>query len=69
MAPRRKKRLDPSVFQIPVETVRTGVYTDTALVRVRELLRAAGRSPRVVLQFSTKRQAVVCGIDEAVAVL
>jgi nicotinate phosphoribosyltransferase len=69
MAPRRKKRLDPSVFQIPVETVRTGVYTDTALVRVRDLLRAAGRSPRVVLQFATKRPAVVCGVDEAVAVL
>jgi nicotinate phosphoribosyltransferase len=69
MAPRRKKRLDPSVFQIPVETVRSGVYTDTALVRVRDLLRSAGRSPRVVLQFASKRPAVVCGIDEAVAVL
>ena len=69
MPPRRKKRLDPAVFQVPVDAVRSGTYTDTSLVRTRELLRAAGRSPRVVLQFASKRPAVVCGVDEAVAVL
>ena len=69
MPPRRKKRLDPSLFQIPVEAVRSGLYTDTALVSTREALRATGRSPRVLLQFAAKRSAVVCGVDEAVAVL
>ena len=69
MPPRRKKRLDPAVFQIPVEAVRSGLYTDTALAHTRAALRTGGRSPRVLLQFSTKRPATVCGVDEAVAVL
>ena len=69
MSPRRKKRLDPAVFQIPVEAIRSGVYTDTALAHTRAALRAAGLSPHVVLQFTTKRPAFICGVDEAVAVL
>jgi hypothetical protein len=39
MPPRRRKRLDPSVFNIPVEQVKQGYYTDAYFIRAREVLR------------------------------
>ena len=67
--PRRRKRLDPALFQIPVEQVRAGFYSDRYFVRTREVLLADGRSPRVLMQVTCKRDAVLSGVDEAVAVL
>jgi len=39
MAPRRRKRLDPSAFNIPVEQVKQGHFTDAYFIRAREILR------------------------------
>jgi nicotinate phosphoribosyltransferase len=69
MSPRRKKRLDPSAFELPVEQIRAGRYTDTYFVRSREVLRAEGRSPRVTVQVTGKQVGYLGGIDASIAVL
>jgi nicotinate phosphoribosyltransferase len=67
MPPRRRKRIDPGLFELPVERIRAGEFSDVYLNRSREALRAAGRSARVTWQVSAKRAGWIGGIDEAVA--
>jgi nicotinate phosphoribosyltransferase len=67
--PRRRKRLDPSVFRLPVDEIRQGFYTDKYFERTREILRADSHSPRVVLQVSGKVAGYLSGIDESIAIL
>jgi nicotinate phosphoribosyltransferase len=67
--PRRKKRLDPSIFQLPVEALRAGVYAARQVNATRELLRGAEAAPRVLLQLSATHAGWLAGIDEAVAIL
>jgi nicotinate phosphoribosyltransferase len=69
MSPRRKKRLDPAAFNLPVEQIRSGYFTDTYFVRGREILAAEGRSPRVMVQVTGKHIGYLSGIDETIAVL
>ena len=69
MSPRRKKRLDPAAFGLPIEQIKSGFYTDTYFMRSREILRAENRSPKVLLQVSGKRSGYLSGIDESIAVL
>ena len=69
MSPRRKKRLDPAAFNLPVEAIKSGFYTDTYFVRSREILAAEGKSPRVLIQVSGKKAGYLSGIDESIAVL
>jgi nicotinate phosphoribosyltransferase len=67
--PRRRKRLDPSVFRLPVDEIKQGFYTDKYFERAREILRADSHSPRVLLQVSGKTAGFLSGIDEAIAIL
>ena len=69
MSPRRRKRLDPSLFNLPVEKMRQGDYSDEAAARTRDVLRANGRSPRVTLQISAVCSGLLGGIDESIAIL
>src|SRR3954467_15249675 len=69
MAPRRKRRIDPALFELPVERIRAGEYSDVYFNRAREALRAAGRPARVTWQVSAKRAGWLGGVDEAVALL
>ena len=69
MPPRRRKRIEPSLFELPTERIRSGMYSDAYFNRSREALRAAGRSARVTWQVSAKRAGWLGGIDEAVALL
>ena len=69
MPPRRRKRLDPAAFELPVDEIRAGVYSDKHLLRAREALRAERNPPRVVLQVTCTQPGVLGGIDEAIAVL
>ena len=64
-----RTRLDPAVFRLPVERIRDGYYSDAYFTLTKELLEAEGRSPRVTMQVFQKHQAVLGGVDEAVAVL
>jgi nicotinate phosphoribosyltransferase len=65
----RRKRLPPEIFDLPVEKMREGYYTDVYFNFGRETLIADGRHPRVVMQVFQKKQAVLGGMDEAIAVL
>jgi nicotinate phosphoribosyltransferase len=65
----RKRRLPPEAFDLPVEKMREGYYTDAYFNFAREALLADGRRPRVVMQVFQKRHAVLGGMDEAIAVV
>src|SRR4029453_8648636 len=65
----RNKRLPPSVFDLPVEKMRDGYYTDAYFNHARDTLLADGRHPRVVMQVFQKRTAYLGGMDEAIAIL
>jgi nicotinate phosphoribosyltransferase len=65
----RKKRLPPEIFDLPVEKMREGYYTDVYFNYARETLLRDGRHPRVVMQVFQKQQAVLGGMDEAIAIL
>jgi nicotinate phosphoribosyltransferase len=67
--PREARRLDPSVFRLPVEKIREGYYTDAYFNFTKQLLEEQGRCPRVTMQVFQKHQSVLGGIDEAIAVL
>jgi nicotinate phosphoribosyltransferase len=69
MPPRRRKRLDPSVFDLPVERIKLGHFTDVYFVRAREIVRQDKRTPIVMMQFSGKQDGWLSGIDECVALL
>ena len=64
-----KKRLDPAIFDLPVEKMRAGWYTDAYFNHTRDALREAGRHPRVVVQAFQKKHAYLGGMDEAIAIL
>jgi nicotinate phosphoribosyltransferase len=65
----RTDRLPPEIFDLPVEKMREGYYTDAYFNRTRETLLADGRHPRVVMQVFQRERAVLGGMDEAIAVL
>jgi nicotinate phosphoribosyltransferase len=65
----RKKRLPPEIFDLPVEKMRDGYYTDAYFNHARATLLADGRQPRVVMQVFQKRDAFLGGMDEALAIL
>jgi nicotinate phosphoribosyltransferase len=64
-----RTRLDPSVFDLPVEKMRAGWYSDAYFNHAREALLRDGRHPHVVMQVFQKRQAWLGGMDEAIAIL
>jgi nicotinate phosphoribosyltransferase len=65
----RTKRLPPEIFDLPVEKMREGYYTDAYFNHTREVLLRDGRHPRVVMQVFQKHHSYLGGIDEATAVL
>jgi nicotinate phosphoribosyltransferase len=65
----RATRLAPEIFDLPVEKMREGWYTDAYFNHARETLLEDGRRPHVVMQVFQKNHAWLGGIDEAIAVL
>jgi len=64
-----RARLAPEVFELPVEKIRDGYYTDAYFNHTRSALIADGRHPRVLMQVFQKKKAVLGGMDEAIAIL
>jgi nicotinate phosphoribosyltransferase len=62
-------RLSPSVFRLPVEKIRDGHYSDAYFNHTKALLEADGHHPHVVMQVFQRRESLLGGVDEAVAVL
>ncbi|HEX5438516.1 MAG TPA: hypothetical protein VFW98_15290 [Gemmatimonadaceae bacterium] len=69
MPPASRPRLDPAVFNLPVEKMREGYYSDKYFVRAREILLADHHNPRVLMQVFGKTHAYLGGMDEAIAIL
>jgi nicotinate phosphoribosyltransferase len=62
-------RLPPEVFELPVEKMREGYYTDAYFNHTRAALLADERHPRVIVQVFQRKHAMLGGMDEAIAVL
>jgi nicotinate phosphoribosyltransferase len=69
MATRTRTRLSPEVFDLPVEKMRAGYYTDAYFNHTRDVLLRDGRRPRVVLQVFQKEHSYLGGMDESIAIL
>jgi nicotinate phosphoribosyltransferase len=65
----RRQRLAPEVFDLPVEKMRAGWYTDAYFNHTRTVLLEDDRHPHVVVQVFQKNQAWLGGMDEAIAIL
>lgn len=69
-SPRRTgPRLAPEVFGLPVMAMRAGHYTDQYFNWTRRVLRGEGHTPSVTVQVFQKKDVLVAGTDEAVAIL
>lgn len=64
-----KQRLSPDLFSIPVDDIKKGVYSDSYFVRTQEILNKDNHHPRVLMQIFQRQHAVLCGIDEAIAIV
>jgi nicotinate phosphoribosyltransferase len=62
-------RLSPAVFRLPVEKIRDGYYSDAYFNYTKELLEADDHRPRVVMQVFQRKESILGGVDEAIAVL
>jgi nicotinate phosphoribosyltransferase len=63
------ERLDPDVFRLPVEKIREGWYSDVYFNFAKELLEEEDRRVRVTMQVFQRHDALLGGIDEAIAIL
>lgn len=64
-----KQRLSPDSFNLPVEQIKSGFFSDSYFLRTQEILTKDNHHPRVLMQVFQRQQAVVCGIDEAIAII
>ena len=65
----RRPRLDPAIFHLPVDKMRSGYYTDKYFTRARDVLLADKHRPHVTMQVFAKQRALLGGMDEAIAIL
>jgi nicotinate phosphoribosyltransferase len=69
MSVTERERLAPSTFRLPVEKIRDGYYSDAYFNHTKALLEADGHHPNVVMQVFQREEAILGGVDEAIAVL
>jgi nicotinate phosphoribosyltransferase len=69
MSVSERRRLAPSTFRLPVEKIRDGYYSDAYFNHTKALLELEGHHPHVVMQVFQRKDSILGGIDEAVAVL
>jgi nicotinate phosphoribosyltransferase len=64
-----RNRLDPAIFRLPEVRIREGYYSDAYFNFTKELLEAENHRPRVLMQVFQKKDSLLGGIDEAIAIL
>jgi nicotinate phosphoribosyltransferase len=64
-----RNRLDPAIFRLPEVRIREGYYSDAYFNFTKELLEAENHRPRVLMQVFQKRESLLGGVDEAIAIL
>ena len=65
----KNERLKSYVFDLPVQELRRGYRSDIYFWREKVALEEHNIDPQVVMQVFQKNNAVICGIDECLAVL
>lgn len=66
---KKGKRLSPKVFDIPVSKIKSGWYSDKYFVRTKKILEKDNNHARVLMQVFCRKDATVCGLDEAIAII
>jgi nicotinate phosphoribosyltransferase len=69
LATETERRLPPEIFELPVEKMREGYYTDAYFNHARSTLLDDGRRPHVLMQVFQKKDAWLGGMAEAIAIL
>ena len=64
-----RERLSPEAFRLPVEKIREGYYSDVYFNYAKATLELEGHRPRVLMQVFQRKESILGGIDEAIAVL
>jgi len=64
-----RQRLPADVFRLPFERIRDGYYSDAYFNQTKALLEHDGRDPRVVVQVFQRKESLLGGVDEAIAIL
>ncbi|MFC1734557.1 quinolinate phosphoribosyl transferase [Candidatus Hydrogenedentota bacterium] len=64
-----KERLNTNVFDLPVQELRRGYRSDIYFWREKVALEQHALHPATTMQVFQKKDAVLCGIDEAIAIL
>jgi len=64
-----KRRLPIETFDIPIHKIRRGYYSAVYFWREKQILEDLDYQKEVLMQVFQKRDAVLCGTDEAIAVL
>ncbi len=64
-----RARTDPAVFELPFEKMRDGWYSDQYFNLTKELLEDTGYDPIVTMQCFQRKEGVLGGIDEAIAII
>lgn len=69
MTTARSTRLAPETFQLPVEKMRDGYYSDAYFTFTRAVLEHDDHHPDVLMQVFQREHSVLGGVDEAIAIL
>src|SRR3954447_4608032 len=64
-----RQRLAPSTFRLPVEKIRDGYYSDAYFNHTKALLEAEDLHPHVLMQVFQRKDSILGGVDEAIAVI
>lgn len=64
-----KERLNPKVFKIDRNLMVQGYYSDKYFVREQQILKSLDEHPKVIAQIFCRKDAIVGGLDEAIAIL
>jgi nicotinate phosphoribosyltransferase len=64
-----RQRLPADVFRLPFERIRDGYYSDAYFNQTKALLEHDGRDPRVIVQVFQRKESLLGGVDEAIAIL
>lgn len=64
-----RARLAPSTFDLAVDKIREGYYSDAYFNHTKRILEAQGHRPRVLMQVFQRKDSILGGIDEALAIL
>ena len=66
---KKGKRVAPKIFNLPVRKIKSGWYSDKYFNRTRQVLLKDNNHVDVMMQVFTRKDAIVCGIDEAITIL